>query len=43
MSNICDFEGILKTDPSFQHFTGNCRIKNFDDFEREYTGLSVKE
>ena len=26
MSNICDFDRILKTE--------NCRIKNFDDFER---------
>ena len=41
MSNISDFEGILKTDSSFQHFTSNCRIKNFNEFEREYTDLSV--
>ena len=35
MSNICGFDGILKTDFNLQHFTRNCRIKNFDDFERD--------
>ena len=34
MSNICDFERILKTDFNFQHFTKNCRMRNLDDFER---------
>ena len=35
MSNICDFDRILKTECNLQHFTRNCRIKNFDDFERD--------
>ena len=35
MSNICDFEGILKTECNLQHLTRNCRIKNLDDFERD--------
>ena len=34
MSNICDFDRILKTECNFQHFTRNCRIKNLDDFEK---------
>ena len=35
MPNICDFDRILKTECSLQHFTRNCRIKNLDDFERD--------
>ena len=35
MSNICDFDIILKTECNLQHFTRNCRIKNLDDFERD--------
>ena len=35
MSNIYDFDRILKTGCSFQHFTRNCSIKKFDDFERD--------
>ena len=35
MSNIFDFDRILKTECSLQHFTRNCRIKNLDDFERD--------
>ena len=35
MSDICDFDRILKTEFNLQHFTQNCRIKNFDDFERD--------
>ena len=35
MSNICDFEGILKTECNLQHLTRNCRTKNLDDFERD--------
>ena len=35
MSNICDFDRILKTECNLQHFTKNCRIKNLDDFERD--------
>ena len=29
------FDEILKTECNLQHLTGNCRIKNLDDFERE--------
>ena len=32
MSNICDFDRILKTKCNLQHF-GNCRIENLNDFE----------
>ena len=35
MSNICDFDRILKTQCNLEHFTGNCRIKILDDFERD--------
>ena len=35
MSNLYDFEGILKTECNLQHLTRNCRIKNLDDFERD--------
>ena len=35
MSNICDFDRILKTEWNLQHFTGNCRIKSSDDSERD--------
>ena len=35
MSNVCDFERILKTECNLQHLTRNCRIKNLDDFERD--------
>ena len=37
MSNLCDFDRILKTEYNLQHFTRNCRIKNLDDFERDET------
>ena len=51
MSNICDFGKILKTECNLQLFTGNCGIKNLDDFERDETNaylsraglLNVKE
>ena len=51
MSNICDFEEILKTECNSQHLTRNCRIKNLNDFERDETDaylwraglLNVKE
>ena len=51
MSNICDFDRILKTECNFEHFIRNRRIKNFDDFERDETDaywwragiLNVKE
>ena len=35
MSNICDFDRILKTECNLQHFTRNRRIKNLNDFERD--------
>ena len=35
MSNIFDFDRILKAECNLQHFTRNCRIKNLDDFERD--------
>ena len=38
MSNIYDFDRILKTKYDLQHFTRNCRIKNLDDFERDEVG-----
>ena len=34
MSNICDIDRILKTEYNLKHFTTNCRIKDFYDFER---------
>ena len=37
MSNVHDFDRILKTKSNLQHFTINCRIKNLDDFERDET------
>ena len=51
ISNVCDFDRILKTKCNLQHFTTNCRIKNLDDFERDDAGeyllsaklLNVKE
>ena len=39
MSNICDFDRILKTEWNLQHFTRNCRIKNLDDFEMDETDV----
>ena len=37
MSNICDFDKILKTECNLQYFNRNCRIKYLDDFERDET------
>ena len=34
MSNICDFDRILKTECNLQHLARNFRIKNLDGFER---------
>ena len=34
MSSIFDFDRILKIECNLQHFTKDCIIKNFDDFER---------
>ena len=34
MSNICDFDKILKTECNLQYFTRNCRIKNLDNPKR---------
>ena len=33
MSNIRDFDRILKIECNLPHFTRNCGIKNLDDFE----------
>ena len=41
MSNICDFDRILKTEWNLQHFTRNCRIKNLDDFERDEADVNL--
>ena len=35
MSNVHDFDRILKTKSNLQRLTINCRIKNLDDFERD--------
>ena len=35
MSNIRDFDRILKTECNMEHFTRNRRIKHLDDFERD--------
>ena len=35
MSNICDFDEILKTECNLLHFTRFCRMKNLSDFERD--------
>ena len=35
MANLCDFEGILKTECDLQQLARNWRIKNLDDFERD--------
>ena len=51
MSNICDFDRILKTECNLQHFTRNSRNKNLGGFERDWGDshlcspghLSVKE
>ena len=44
--NICDFEGISKTECNFHYLTRNCRIKNLDDLERDdadaYAGLQPR-
>ena len=34
-SNICDFQGISKTEGNLQHLTRNFRIKSLHDFERD--------
>ena len=51
MSNICDFNRILKTEYNLLHCTRSCQIKNLDDFEGDEAGtylwrtglLNVKE
>ena len=39
MSNICDFDRILKTEWYLLHFTRNWGIKNLHDFEGDETGM----
>ena len=41
MSNVCDFEGISKTECNLQHLYRNCRIKDLDDFERDQAGTCL--
>ena len=51
MSNIFDFDRISETEWNLQHFTRKYRIKNLDDFKRDYADaylwrsrlLNVKE
>ena len=42
MSNICDFERILKTECNLTHLTRNCRIKNLDEFERDEADVYLR-
>ena len=35
MSDIFDFDKILKTELNLQYFTRNCRINIFNDFKRD--------
>ena len=35
MSNICDFDRILKAECNLLHFTRNCKIKDLNDFEED--------
>ena len=35
MSNICDFDRILKTECNLLQFTRICGIKDLDDFEED--------
>ena len=42
MSNICDFERILKNECNLQHFTKNCRLKNLNDSEGDETDTFVE-
>ena len=39
MSNKRGFDRILKTEYNFQHFTRNCEIKNFEEFQRDGTDV----
>ena len=39
MSNKRGFDRILKIEYNFQHFTRNCEIKNFEEFERDGTDV----
>ena len=41
MSNICDFDRILKTECNLLHFTRNCRIMNLDDFEGDEADMCL--
>ena len=42
MSNICDFDRILKTECSLQHFTRNYIIKNLDEMKQMRQTLFVE-
>ena len=41
MANICDFDRILKTECSLQHFTRNYIIKNLDEMKQMRQTLFV--
>ena len=41
MSNIRDFDRILKTQCNLLHFIRNCGIKNLDDFEGDEADMSL--
>ena len=41
MSNICNFDRILKTECNLQQITRNSRVKNLDDFERNEADASL--
>ena len=45
MSDVCDFDRILKNECNLQHFTRNCRYINLDDFESDEVDayLSIAE
>ena len=43
MSNICDFDRILKTECNLQHFTRNCRRDEADAYLWRAGLLNVKE
>ena len=42
MSNLYDFEVILKTECNLQHLTRNGRINNLDDFERDEADVYLR-
>ena len=41
MSNICDFDRVLKTECNLLQFTRNFGIKNLDDFEGDEADMHL--